>query len=459
MAYQRPPKAGTIPGPVTVKSPNSLNRMYDVIRSGINTGDPGGYYTAADFCQNRLFIWGHNPSGILGAGYGAQHPQPNSALLPLQVPGSNWATVTMAQRTAGATKADGTAWTWGASSYGNWQWQSYGAGGWGGTSNQSSPVQLPGNNWAKLYGGKYEMMAIKCDSTLWGWGGNAYGNLGMGAKGNCNAYYSPTQVPGNTWKHVSTNQYHGLGIKCDGTLWMWGNNTHGRLGFCCVVCPYPGTCCSPACYCPSVWACNNGWVPCCSLNTCICPCFSLPTQIPGNNWVKGQAFDNHTIAIKSDGTLWGWGHNPDGRMGAPVKQDYLCPIQLCGTGWVDIGGGIYSAIARKSDNTLWSWGVNPHGNLGQGDFTTRCSPMQIGAGSDWVKISCGQGGHHHAAIKSDGSLYTWGYNPHGELGCGGTGCVNSPIQVGAATSTYWRDIATGHHNTLAIACVPSNYSL
>jgi len=461
MAFQIPPRAGTIPGQATVKSPNTLNRMYDIISSGINTYVTGGYFTAADACENRMFITGHNPSNILGAAFGEQFPYCGCTHgCWVQVPGNNWSTVSMGYHYVATTKSDGTAWTWGQGSFGNWQWYAAGQLGYGGAASQSSPIQLPGNDWSRLNASCVATHAIKCDGTLWAFGSNQWGNLGIGTRATCNQYYSPVQVPGTTWKQVHSNCVHGAGVKCDGTLWAWGDNGHGKLGVCCITCPYFGTCCTPVCFDPANWACNNGWRPCCSCNTTVCPSFSSPVQIPGNNWICVSTGAHQTIALKSDGTMWGWGHNNHGQVGVTNLADIVCPVQLCGSGWIDIAGSSYKHFARKTDNTMWSWGHNPHAELGTSDFANKSCPVQIGSATNWIKLaSSGTGNHHWGAIKSDGTLWTWGYNPHGELGNCSNGCMCCPVQVGAATSTYWRDLAVSHHNTVALACVPANYNL
>ena len=452
MAYQIPPRFGTIPSVGSVKSPNTLSDIYDIVSSGINTS--GGYFTCGDPSNNRLFVTGHNSHGQLGAAFGEHHPHPGCTYgCFLQVPGTNWNNVSTGHYRMYATKTDGTAWIWGNSSHS--------AGGWGGGSTQSSPIQLPGTNWAMLKGACHSSFGIKCDSTLWAWGHNPHGILGLGCR-PLNDYQSPTQIPGNSWKDVCGNANFTVAVKCDGTLWTWGHGNHGMLGLCCITCALMGTCCSPTCFCPQAMGiCNNGFMPCCTSNTSTYYNFSSPVQIPGNNWIKAAAGINHTTAIKSDGSMWAWGHNPHGQIGNIATADVYCPVQIPGSTWIDVTASTQRSHARKSDNTLWSWGHNPYGELGDGTTASRSSPVQI-PGTTWVKLFCSgtNSNHHSGAIKADGTLWTWGYNPHGELGdcCPGLH-RSSPNQVGAATSSFWKDMAGSHHNTIALSCVPSNYAL
>ena len=83
----------------------------------------------------------------------------------------------------------------------------------------------------------------------------------------------------------------------------------------------------------------------------------------------------------------------------------------------------------KTDGTLWSWGYNPYGQLGLGDTTQRNSPVQIGSETYWASAYFGQ--HYAAALTNTNELYVWGYNGQGQLGLGDTINRSSPVQLGA----------------------------
>jgi alpha-tubulin suppressor-like RCC1 family protein len=91
-------------------------------------------------------------------------------------------------------------------------------------------------------------------------------------------------------------------------------------------------------------------------------------------------------------------------------------------------------VATKTNNTLWSWGANGNGELGLNDRTSRSSPVQIGALTDWAYAYAGFS--HVLAIKTNGTLWAWGINSTGELGQGGTTNRSSPVQVGSLTTWY-----------------------
>ena len=140
-------------------------------------------------------------------------------------------------------------------------------------------------------------MATKTDGTLWGWGRNQDGHLGLN---NQTLYSSPTQIPGTTWANIVAGYQHAAAAKTDGTLWAWGKNTGGNSG----VLGQNST--------------NNG--------------YSSPVQIPGTNWGTGEldlaSSTYGHMAIKTDGTLWAWGGNSDGELGQNNEVKYSSPVQV-----------------------------------------------------------------------------------------------------------------------------------
>ena len=101
-----------------------------------------------------------------------------------------------------------------------------------------------------------------------------------------------------------------------------------------------------------------------------------------------------TIAVKTDGTMWGWGKNHRGQLGlnsvtAPTNVGLSSPVQIPGTTWSHIEVAVKDeSYALKTDGTLWSWGYNNKGQLGHNDVAMRSSPTQI-PGTDWSFIQTG----------------------------------------------------------------------
>ncbi len=100
----------------------------------------------------------------------------------------------------------------------------------------------------------------------------------------------------------------------------------------------------------------------------------------------------------------------------------------------------------KTDGTLWAFGYNNQGQLGDGTVVNKSSPVQVGTLTTWSAVAAG--GTHTTALKTDGTLWTWGQNNYGQLGDGTIVDKSSPIQVG--TLTTWSTFATGYSHTIAL---------
>jgi alpha-tubulin suppressor-like RCC1 family protein len=179
--------------------------------------------------------------------------------------------------------------------------------------------------------------------------------------------------------------------------------------------------------------------------------YSTPKQIGAlTTWLKVAAGYYQSAAIKTDGTLWAWGRNSYGQLGVGDTTNRSSPVQIGAlTTWSIITSGKEHFAAIKTDGTMWSWGgsYSNYGQLGLGNTTSVSSPTQIGALSTWSNVSAGQD-KHCLAIKTDGTLWTWGRNYHGQLGQGTTTDRSSPVQVGALTT--WLRIAGGRYHSMAI---------
>jgi alpha-tubulin suppressor-like RCC1 family protein len=161
----------------------------------------------------------------------------------------------------------------------------------------------------------------------------------------------------------------------------------------------------------------------------------------------------HSLAVKTDGTLWAWGSGNSGGLGLNDTADRSSPTQVgVLTDWAGVAAGIYHSLAVKTDGTLWAWGENHTGSLGLNDQgTDRSSPTQVGALTDWRSIAASVSvpslGAQSFAIKTDGTLWSWGRN-QATLGHNDTTDRSSPTQVGALTT--WVSVTNGGWSTLAI---------
>ena len=186
----------------------------------------GKYVVSAIKTDGTLWMWGENEFG-LGDNTGYSTAAARSS--PIQLPGTSWAHVgTQGRSTYSATKTDGTLWTWGGNYYGSLGHNQ----GPAQVANRSSPIQVPGTTWARVRSSTKTTLAVKTDGTLWTWGDNDKGQLGINLGQPSGYRSSPVQVPGTTWSTNLSAAFDGnttLAIKTDNTLWAWGENQTGDL--------------------------------------------------------------------------------------------------------------------------------------------------------------------------------------------------------------------------------------
>jgi len=379
----------------------------------------GFYHTLAIKEDGSLWAWGGNYSGQLGLGTADNGTHPTPARVGTD---TNWATVTTCGRQGDsiayslAIKTDGSLWAWGNNYYGQ-----LGLGDSGVDTNRKVPTRVGADsNWRAVSAGTASTIAIKTDGSLWAWGCNYYGHLGLGDSGVDNIINVPTRVgTDNNWAAVTTSGSHeeddefgsySLAIKTDGSLWAWGFNYYGQLGL--------G---------------NKG----------VATDRKVPTRVgTDSNWRAVSAGIVHAMAIKTDGSLWAWGENDDGELGFGYFDTggwnslHTTPARVgAASDWAEVKAGAGHTLAIKTDGSLWTWGFNYYGQLGLGDSgsdTSRHTPARVGAANNWRTVSAL--GYHTLAIKTDGSLWTWGLNNWGQLGLGDTTNrnVNVPTRVGEA---------------------------
>jgi len=158
-----------------------------------------------------------------------------------------------------------------------------------------------------------------------------------------------------------------------------------------------------------------------------------PAPVPVT-WASVSAGNRHTLAIRPDGTLWAWGNNSSGQLGDGTTTTRLSPVQIgTATNWasVAIGSGGHHTLAIRTDGTLWAWGENMTNQLGDGTTTDRFSPVGIGAATNWESVVAGTAGigiGHTVAIRTDGTLWAWGANSSGQLGDGTVSKTKFPAQ-------------------------------
>jgi len=363
------------------------------------------------FTGTQLWMWGINANGRLG----------DSSLInrssPVQTASSttNWKCAAVSAHNWGGSagiKSDNTLWLWGSS--------------FGGTLGnnlnflRSSPIQTisGGTNWGQISLGYRHHGAIKTDGTLWLWGQNNSGQLG---ENTIIDRSSPVQTVslGTDWKCISVGYRHSASIKTDGSLFAWGCNLYGQVG--------------------------NG-------NT-INQLVPVENISGGTNWKSISLGSGHSAAIKTDGSLWMWGRNVHGILGDNTLTNRSSPVQtvLGGTNWKQISAGSIHTTAIKLDGSLWVWGSNDSGRLGDNTLINRSTPIQtISGGTNWKQISAGN--THTAAIKTDGTLWSWGVAFYGQLGNDSILNTSSPVQT-VTGGVEWRQVSAGFGHTAAIKSI------
>jgi len=172
------------------------------------------------------------------------------------------------------------------------------------------------------------------------------------------------------------------------------------------------------------------------------------TPVPMRDFPEGVTAlaggDNHTLALKADGTVWAWGYNFEGAVGNGRRNDVMSPTQVF-AGAVAIAAGMDHSLARKADGTVWAWGNNDGGNLGDGTRLRRTSPVQV---RDLNGVTAIAAGWVHSLALKDGTVWAWGDNDDGQLGDGTRTLRTSPVQVNNLTAV--RAIAAGWHHNLAL---------
>lgn len=349
----------------------------------------------------------------------------------------------------------------------SWGYNNVGELGLNNTNSASSPVQVGALTiWEQVAAGRQHCLAVQNNGTLWSWGNNNSGQLGRGALG---VYVSsPTQVGALTnWYLVAAGNSISFSIKTDGTLWAWGQGAGGRQGqgdatqrsspvqvgastnWAQVTAGGATTGAIETTGALFTW--GNGLAGTLGLGNTTS--YSSPKQVGAlTNWKQVSMTNASCFAVKTDGTLWSWGANDHGILGLNQYGPYTgksSPNQIGAlTNWSSVSAGIgYFCCAIKTDGTLWSWGRLADGALGQNSAISRSSPVQIGALTNWSKVAAGN--YFCVALKTDGTLWAWGRGTGGRLGQGDTQSRSSPVQVGSLTT--WLRLPTGVDNNSAVA--------
>ena len=340
--------------------------------------------------DGTLWVWGRNLYGLLGDGTFTateiKHPTQIGT-------DANWTDVSTGRYFALGKKANGDLYGWGANDYGQL--------GLGHNTNVSSPTLIQ-QNVVAFSAGYFQTQVVKTDGTLWGTGYNDWSGLGVGTSVLSYNTFQQESSKATNWALVCGTYANSFAIKTDGTLWSAGTNIEGQTGL--------GT--------PASLGSNET---------------AVFTQVgTDTNWKAVAGGPYHTLGLKTNGELWVWGGNGNGRLGLGTSGGYLyTPQQVTGNDWSSIGATNEASSALKADGSLWTWGYNANGKLGIGTATDVSIPTKVGTENTWTSIPVRSGEYSSAGIKSNTALFSWGYDGYWQLGNADGTATNSsvPTQV------------------------------
>jgi len=306
-------------------------------------------------------------------------------------------------------------WGWGVNNSGQL--------GYNDTAYRSSPVAVVGNHSFVNVTCFDHSLGLKIDGSLWTWGNNSTASGALGDN-TTNNRSSPVVVLGNH-SFISIDStlkgQNSYALKADGSCWAWGNNTPGAVGD----------------------------------NTTVSK--SSPVQVIGaHSFIGIASSDQRGLGLKADGSLWGWGFG-NALFYTSVGDNTLNPrsspvLVVGGHSFISATSGYSHSLGLKVDGTVWGWGVQHNslftytsGSLGDNTTFNRSSPVQAIGGHSFTSIAAGY--NQSVGIKSDGSAWAWGYNYYGQLGHNDTNYRSSPVLV------------IGNHSFVSVSCFDHSLGL
>jgi alpha-tubulin suppressor-like RCC1 family protein len=270
-------------------------------------------------------------------------------------------------------------------------------------------------------------LAVMSDGTVWAWGTNDFGQLGDGTQTDRS---TPVRVMGLTGViQVAAGAAFSLALLSDGKVWAWGANGVGQLG--------------------------NGGTSAHQLTPAKVKRLTRVTKI-----VAGRGYDfhpgGHSLALRSDGTVWAWGLNHNGQLGTGTTVNSSLPVQVPGLSHVTgISAGNYFCLATRTSGispvtSVWAWGANDRGQLGDGTLASHLTPEQVTGISAPFIASIAAGGSSALVLGTDGRIWAWGDNRSGQLG---TAPSSSPVTrpvITAGSGSGITQLAAGYDHVLAL---------
>ncbi|MDC0712095.1 RCC1 repeat-containing protein [Stigmatella sp. ncwal1] len=165
-----------------------------------------------------------------------------------------------------------------------------------------------------------------------------------------------------------------------------------------------------------------------------------------------SAGDNHSLALRSDGTVWAWGDNSSGQLGNGTKdpQPVVLPVQVSGlTDVVAVAAGASHSLAKSRDGTVWAWGANDDGQLGDGTSLEQIRPVQVAVLTDVTAVVASA--NYSLALRGDGTVWAWGDNDLGQIGDGTDKDRAVPKRVEKLVGIFISTVVVGDDHSLALS--------
>ena len=384
----------------------------------------GNGYSLALSADGTVYTWGRNEYGQLGNGVTATNSPVPVAVKTAGTPMEGKTIVQISAKVwyALALASDGTVYSWGFNS-----WGQLGNGTSGTANNASAPVAvktagtpMEGKTIVQVAAGATHSLALATDGTIYAWGKNEYGQLGNDSTTNSPVPVAVktagTPMDGKTIIQIHAGYEHSLALASDGTVYAWGRNNSGQLGK------------NDA---------TDAHIPA-AVQT-------LGTPMAGKVIVQLVAGNSQSMALASDGTVYTWGWNQYGQLGNGTTTNSRIPVAVVTTGTPlagkiisQIAAGNAHALAMTDDGTVYTWGWNQYGQLGNNSTINSSLPVIVKttgtplAGKMITQIASG-GSPNSLVLANDGTMYTWGWGQHGQLGNGTIGTdAKTPLAVSTA---------------------------
>ncbi len=271
----------------------------------------------------------------------------------------------------------------------------------GDTTGGTSPVEPVPMEGPSVSLGRGASCQVTADGVLSCWGNGRCGLFGDGTQHS----HGPEIIDDSgAWNSLSLGAVHGCGIENDGSLWCWGDGLSGRVG-------------------------DGGLDQFPFASNCRLERVELE---PLGDWAQVSSGEDHTCAVRQDGTLWCWGNNEAGQVGdGAVGSLYnrLVPVQVgLDADWLEVFAGVSHSCGRRRDQTLWCWGEGSA--VGDGvDAAISSKPVMVAGPQAWQALPRGLASMHTCAVDTEAAVWCWGESFFGALGPGAESESLAPVPV------------------------------